>query len=133
MVPWLNAYVHGTYVIVAHTMGSMIGVNTLLVAAVVYRLAGARGRLRTWMIRTVSYGNLAFVLTLTALGLAQGILRIGAPFHEWIHSVRPWYVFIPLSALPLTLALLALAWDLARLSWKVSAHGERERTDPNPS
>jgi len=116
-VPPINAYTHGTYVVVGHTMGSMIGVNVLLLAAVVYRLRGARGRLRILVIRSLTVSNALLVLAFTGLGLARGILRPDHEFFTWIARVRPYYVLIPLAALPLTVALLALGADLFRLSF----------------
>ena len=115
-VPWLNLYAHGTYVIVSHTMGSMIGVNSLLLFVAAFHFAGVETRGRVPVVRAASVSLLFFCLTLAGLGLVRGVLRIDHDELVWYYWVRPLYLLIPVSAIPLTACLSWLAVDLVRCS-----------------
>ncbi|MBU0676957.1 MAG: cbb3-type cytochrome c oxidase subunit I [Verrucomicrobia bacterium] len=116
-VPHLNRYIHGTYAVVGHTMGSMIGVNTFLLLAAVWAFAGVTGRWRYRLLTTSSVFLALFVVVFTGLGIARGILRTEQIFMTWIHQVRGYYILIPASGFLLSLALLALAIDATWLSF----------------
>lgn len=113
-IPPINLYAHGTYVIVAHTMGSMIGVNSLLLLAAGFRLSGVESWFRSAAVRATSYGLLGFCLVLAALGIARGVLRVDHDFLEWKVWLKPYLVLIMFSAIPLTLGLTTLAVDFVR-------------------
>lgn len=84
-VPPLNALVHGTHVIVAHSMGSMLGIDSMILwAAFAYLLcqlqcsdrACAKGRR---LIPVVNASLLLFLLAFLARGAADGWTRYAGP------------------------------------------------------
>ena len=132
-VPHINRYLHGTYVVVGHSMGAMIGVNTLLLLTAVWAFAGVRGRLRYRVLQTTSICLALFVITLTGLGIARGVLRIDHDFLVWSAWLRPWQALIPISAIPLSACLLILGADAFRLSFGRAQPVIREPQPEQPS
>lgn len=80
-VPRLNGITHGTQVTVAHSMGTMIGINLLLLTGVAATLGGARvPRLAL----AIFHPSLAvFLLGLAWMGLARGTLQLQARW-SWL-------------------------------------------------
>ncbi|MFN7941841.1 MAG: cbb3-type cytochrome c oxidase subunit I [Thermoanaerobaculia bacterium] len=113
-VPYVNLYLHGTYAIVGHTMGAMIGVNSLLLFAAGFAWSGFEARRRAMLVRGTSASLAVFCVALFGLGVGRGILRLDRDFAGWHELLRPFYVLIPISAIPLSVALLGLAVDLLR-------------------
>lgn len=113
-VPPVNLYAHGTYVIVAHTMGSIIGVNSLLIVVAGLVWSGFAARLSPALLRWNGVFLLVFCAALGGLGVAEGIVRIDQDFLAWNIALRPWYKLIPLAALPLCVTLAWLGAGLAR-------------------
>ncbi|RMH13015.1 MAG: hypothetical protein D6695_05225 [Planctomycetota bacterium] len=105
-IPHINIVLHGTLAIVAHSMGSMIGVNVMLILGIFVRYAGRNDP--AWSIRLtrrVRWVGVALVLVCVDLllaGAAEGILRLDLPFQEFDSRVRLWLV--PLPAFGLVLA-----------------------------
>lgn len=113
-IPQINLYAHGTYVIVAHTMGSIIGVNSMLILIAGLVWAGETGRLRPALLRWNGISLAVFCAALSGLGLAKGIVRIDQDFLAWNAALRPFYLLIPLAALPLCATLGWLGLGLVR-------------------
>ena len=123
-VPPVNALIHGTHVVVAHSMGSMLGIDTMvLLAALAYvnqALLGAealqrwRSRL-IWAARLVDGSLLLFWLAFFARGLAAGTQRYlgpSAPDLSWINAGFP--PLVVASGLVLGSALLFIVGVWAR-------------------
>jgi nitric oxide reductase subunit B len=76
-VPALNLYTHGTHITVAHTMGTTIGINTMLLMAFVYDIFSGREQplIKARLFKTGYYGiNISLFLFWSAL-VAAGIIR----------------------------------------------------------
>ncbi len=129
-VPQVNLVLHGTYAIVAHSMGAMIGVDVVLVlGGLAYYLrpleAPTVARLSRYM-RWLNIGLALVWIDLVVAGLLKGVLRF-----EQIHAAyQPVVlrVLFPLPVLGLLVAvpLVLVAIELLR---QVAAH----RRSPVPS
>jgi hypothetical protein len=113
-VPWVNRYLHGTYAIAGHTMGCVIGVNSLLILAAGFAWSGVPARDRRTVLRWNSGLLALFCGVLILLGLAKGLLRIDDDFLVWNARLQPWYALFPLTGLALAATLAWLGGDLAR-------------------
>lgn len=124
-VPQINLIVHGTYLIVAHAMGSMIGVNVLIVMA--GGLARAH-RPEAVSVPRVLLGvrlvNLALILIwidLGAAGLVKGVMRVGGGYHDYQPIVDLLMVGFPVGGLALIAGLGLLSAELVRVNLKAPA------------
>ena len=134
-VPPLNALIHGTHVVVAHSMGSMLGVNTMiLLAAMAHMMQSLRGtavhgkRLR-FAIPALNASLGLFWLAFLGRGLASGWTRYAGPsapdFSPMLQLFPP---LVLISGIGLTLSLL---WILGNWTWALLLGGGRERTGPD--
>ena len=142
-VPQINLLVHGSYAVVGHAMGAMIGVGAMLVLACLMdtqpaREAAAIARI-TARARLADAALAAIVLDLTVAGLVKGWLRIDSG--HAVQQAAMERILLPLPALGLLLAWAMLG--LAREVWRGARADEavpraqRRRTDgraaPRPS
>jgi len=124
-VPPLNALIHGTHVVVAHSMGSMLGVDTMiLLAAMAYMVQSLRGIAETSVVSTrvrlaipVLNGSLAlFWLAFLARGLVSGWTRYAGPSSPDFSRVLQLFPRVVLIAgIGLTFSLLWIFGNWARL------------------
>ncbi len=98
-LPPLNVLVHGTYVIVGHAMGSMIGVNAILIFAIARGQGEASGAIadaafRRWS-RLFDWSLVGFVAVLFGAGLVEGVLRTDGGYWAYIGEVRSVLSLLP--------------------------------------
>jgi nitric oxide reductase subunit B len=113
-VPWVNLYVHGSYFVVAHTMGAIIGVNSLILYVAAGALSGAAAPGRRDRIRWNSAALALFCVVLMGLGIAKGVLRVDLDPLQTYYRLKPFYGLISAAGIPLVLSMLCLVADLAR-------------------
>jgi nitric oxide reductase subunit B len=117
-IPQINFYVHGTYLIVVHAMGSMIGINVLIIIAagllfMRYQAAASESAIK-WGVRMV---NLSLVLLWVGLGIPsimKGIMRVSSDYQSFHPVLEPWYMLFPLVGLLLLAGLFVL---LSEVIW----------------
>lgn len=135
-VPPLNTLIHGTYVVIAHSMGSMIGINTtILLAALAILVPEITGRplAAPWPRAPVIAFNAslaAFWAILLARGAAAGWMRQRGPSAPDLTVVTAMFPAIFMSAgslVAMSLLVLILPWiaDLAAIF--------RRRPAPDPA
>ena len=117
-LPPINVLVHGTYVIVAHSMGSMIGVNAVLIFAIARGQgedAGAFANLafRRWS-RLFDWSLIGFVAVLAGAGLAEGVLRTDGGYWAYIGEVKTVLSLLPLFGVALAVLVGWIAADCLR-------------------
>ena len=87
-VPPLNALIHGTHVVVAHSMGSMIGIDSMILWAalsyILWHLLGpnhlvVRGARARWAVPLVNIFLFVFLAAFLARGVAAGWTRYVGP------------------------------------------------------
>ena len=78
-VPLFNALIHGTFVVAGHAMGSMLGIDTTALLAVLGYLAiqdrGPQTRLPKWAIITFNLGVVIVVLAFLHTGFSDSLRR----------------------------------------------------------
>lgn len=97
-VPAINLYTHGTHITVAHSMGATIGINTMLLLAIVYDIMmGARSANSSatkWIHRGYWIANIAlfwFWLSLITAGVLKAKWQMAetrAPFGEMMTGMQ---------------------------------------------
>ena len=102
-IPQVNIYVHGTYAIVIHSMGSMIGINLMIILAGGFKFSPDNGAQSANAIllgtRLINYSLSAMWLLLGAAGLVKGILRIDTDYLVFQPKVQSLLVLFPLIGL----------------------------------
>jgi hypothetical protein len=136
----VNLVAHGTYAIVAHSMGSMIGVDTLLILGGIASLGGLRRRdgwkgspvndpMRRGLARRLRWVSILLALVCTdllAAGVAKGFLRMSEPFAAFQPVILLILAPLPLLGAALGGALLWLAAGVLRPSLQRAATIRRQ-------
>ncbi|MFQ5668977.1 MAG: cbb3-type cytochrome c oxidase subunit I [Acidobacteriota bacterium] len=124
-IPPLNAFIHGTHVVVAHSMGSMLGINSMiLLGAFAYAMRSLKGAehpvVKGARVRSaVPWVNLflgVFWLAFLARGLAAAMVRYlgpSAPDYSLVVQAFPPVVLISGAGLVLSLLWIFSQWVLA--------------------
>ncbi|MGC9452607.1 MAG: cbb3-type cytochrome c oxidase subunit I [Oceanipulchritudo sp.] len=115
-IPPLNFYVHGTYLIIIHAMGSMIGINfvIMIAAASVFchnqnESSAFSNRSELWLLN----GSLLVLWVGLAIpSVIKGILRTNLTFQQYMPRVEPWLLVFPVAGMGLLWGILLLSGDL---------------------
>lgn len=130
-VPAANLITHGTHITVAHSMGSTIGINTMILLASVFFIIEERlgvdlparhavpVRAGYWL----SNGSLlVFWLALIAAGIGRGTYA-GDSFQEMMALIRPYLLVFLVSGVGLAVGLLSVLVPGIRLIYGLGSHG----------
>jgi hypothetical protein len=118
-LPPLNVLVHGTYVIVGHAMGSMIGVNAILIFAIARGLGEAPEAAADAAFRRLA----GFVAVLVAAGLVEGVLRTDGGYWGYIGEVRSVMLLLPVAGAALAVLVTWIAIDCLRPGERLRGRG----------
>ncbi|MDA0678979.1 MAG: cbb3-type cytochrome c oxidase subunit I [Proteobacteria bacterium] len=137
-VPAFNLVTHGTHVTVAHSMGSTIGINTMILLSSVFYIIREElsaevhgvcsGQVRTgfW----VSNISLAvFFVALLAAGFGRGLYD-GASFQDMATQIRPFMMVFVLSGVTLMLGIWLVLWNAFRLMGMIVSSATSEEVQP---
>lgn len=114
-IPPLNTLIHGTHVVMAHAMGSMIGIDSLvLLASIVFVIETLTGQkvksIGTLELRMFHLSLSVLLSTLVILGTENGIYRyLDLPSPDWTHYL--YFILVP-SGLALCVCLLLISVKL---------------------
>jgi hypothetical protein len=119
-LPPLNVLMHGTYVVVGHAMGSMIGVNAILIFAIARgqgeaSAAVADPAFRRWS-RLFDWSLSGFVAVLVGAGLVEGVLRPDGGYWGYIGEVNFVMSLLPVFGVALAVLVAWIAIDCLRPS-----------------
>lgn len=99
-IPALNIYMHGTHVVVAHTMGATIGINSMLLLAFAYDIFGnetTKQKIEKYGFWLINGSLVVFWTALTIAGFTKSYWQFNSPeiaYGEMITQLKPWfYVF----------------------------------------
>ncbi len=141
-IPAVNIYTHGTFVTVAHTMGATIGINSMLLLAVIIHQAGQK--CEPLNMKRVNFGyyimNISlgiFVMSLLGAGVGKAIWQMSGsplPFREMMKGLRPWFLLFFISGITLFAGTMLVAFPLLKVyfrcnvrhsmrKWNVIANG----------
>lgn len=117
-IPYINTVLHGTYAVVIHAMGSMIGVNLMIVLAGGFAMLGKETLLRAGRIRfgvrVINYALTALWLGLTLIAVMEGLLRVNTDYLMISSKLRPMLYVFPVVGSALLFGLLFLCVELWR-------------------
>lgn len=131
-VPALNIYMHGTHIIVAHTMGTTIGINTMLLLACAFEIIG--GRDTTVSIKpnfkfaflTTNISLAVFFISLLLAGIAKSYWQFNEPsltYGAMINTLRPYFYVFFAAGTCLTIGFVLLIVPLLRTKHKIMPDG----------
>ena len=112
-VPAFNLFTHGTHVIVAHTMGATIGINTMILLGSIYFILeqraadSARSTASTMADSGYWLANgslLIFLMALLAAGLIKGTYT-GDSFGDMMETISPYLLIFAFAGVGLMLGL----------------------------
>ncbi len=119
-IPQINFYIHGTYIIIAHAMGSMIGINYIIIVAAGMVFCGTKQSdsafSTRWALRILNAGLVLFWVGLTIPSIIKGNSRTHESFQAYATKVESWFVVFPIAGLLLVSAIFVLSSELAWIS-----------------
>lgn len=126
-VPALNIYMHGTHVIVAHTMGATIGINSILLLAFAYEVLGSSEALTKYK-KLINRGYwllncslLVFWASLIGAGFVKAYWEFNqpnVPFGSMMITLKPWFHAFYASGLLLATGFVMVIYPLLRKQLK---------------
>jgi nitric oxide reductase subunit B len=121
-IPILNIYTHGTHVTVAHSMGTTVGINTMILMAACFEFfndkcftfsrISKRLNLGYWGVQISLF---IFFISLNIAGIKRGLWQLSTPqipFHSMMEGLKPWMYIFSFAGLFLLIALGYLAIKL---------------------
>lgn len=122
-VPAINIYTHGTHVTVAHSMGSTIGINTMILLASAFFLitditkSEFTGLGRKYIVRGFWIFNICFTvfwICLITAGITKGILTIEdkMSFQEIMSEIHPVMVVFAIAGIGMVTGLILIVVPL---------------------
>lgn len=120
-IPYINLFVHGTYLIVIHAMGSMIGVSLPLILASGFLHAGVKiGSI--WKIKIgalfINYSLLGLWLILGVAGTVKGVIRLSSDYWAFNPYMERILIGFPMLGLFLCIGIFVLCFEILRLPKK---------------
>lgn len=122
-VPALNVYMHGTHVVVGHTMGATIGINSMLLLAFVYDQIHGSKKIESYksMFR-IGYSLIQiflpiFVLSLIVAGFIKGYWQLQeeqSAFSVMMKSLKPYFIVFAISGTGLIVGFLMVIYPAIR-------------------
>lgn len=101
-VPAFNVYMHGTHVVVGHTMGATIGINSMLLLAFIYDISANTcssfvpfAKIINRGYRLMQYSLPVFFLSLVIAGFLKSKWQMTptqVPFGTMMLALKPWFI-----------------------------------------
>lgn len=117
-IPYVNTVLHGTYAVVIHAMGSMIGVNLMIILAGGLAIVGMETPLRAGRIRfgvrVINYALTTLWVGLTSIAVMEGLLRVNTDYLMISAKLRPMLYIFPVAGSVLLFGLFYLCVELWR-------------------
>ena len=121
-IPAINVYTHGTFVAVAHTMGATIGINSMLLLAVITYDATRKCEplKKSWILSgyyITNFSLVVFLISLLGAGVGRAIWQMSenpVPFSKMMEGLWPWFLLFFLSAISLFSGFLMIVIPVLR-------------------
>jgi len=121
-IPQINLIVHGTYLVVIHAMGSMIGVELILVFAAgfsIFKVHNLRVAKRIkWATKFLNISLALMWLLLSVVGFTKGIMRFNSDFYTYNKVIQPFLYLLPVLGGLLAVAIGTLSYELLHILLK---------------
>jgi len=106
-IPAINIYTHGTHITVAHSMGTTIGINTMILMAICFDLLPDTGEIFSKFQRQIAIGFwilncslVVFVSTLVIAGIQRSRWQMSdgtVPFGQMMKALSPYFIMFLLA------------------------------------
>lgn len=119
-IPALNIYMHGTHVVVGHTMGATIGINSMLLLSFVVNIFGYNASDKKILKQGYWIANISlfiFVLSLVIAGFSKAYWQFNHPdiaYGAIINELRPWFYVFFISGVVLATGLTMIIIPLLK-------------------
>lgn len=122
-IPQINFYVHGTYLIVVHAMGSMIGINFMITIAAAllfmdYNPDHSKSAIK-WGVRITNLALTFLWIGLAIPGIMKGVLRTHQSYQQFFPKIEPWLILFPICGILLFAGIFILTSEVI---WLVFNH-----------
>lgn len=118
-IPYINTVFHGTYAVVVHAMGSMIGVNLMIILAGGFAFVGMEDQVsprRIYIaVKLINYSLTALWVLFMLTGLAEGVLRTTTDYLLIYANLQPLLAVLPVIGLALMSGVLIVCLELSRI------------------
>jgi nitric oxide reductase subunit B len=140
-VPAFNLITHGTHVTVAHSMGSTIGINTMILLSSVFYIireelsAEVHGTCSKKVMTGFWIANISLAVFFVALlmaGFGRGLYD-GASFQEMATQIRPFLMVFVVSGVTLMIGIWIVLWNAFRLMGYIVSRESNEEAQPEPA
>lgn len=128
-IPALNLYIHGTQVVVGHTMGATIGINTFLLFAFIFDFIN-KNQEKESTTKFYKFGFLIlqiclpiFFLSLIIAGILKGFWQMettAKPFSEMMQELRPWFLIFAVAGFGLIIGFFMIGIPLLKNLYKMA-------------
>jgi nitric oxide reductase subunit B len=123
-VPAINLYTHGTHITVAHVMGTTIGINTMILLAVVtdvlddtcHSLIKFKRPITNGLI-VVNVALLVFLSSLVAAGIRRSQWQMSdqsIPFGEMMQQLSPYFIIFSVAGMIMLIGFCMIIHPLFR-------------------
>jgi len=123
-IPALNLYSHGTHLTVAHSMGTTIGINSMILFASCFYFIGTKysvdqsnKKVFDFAFWSAQISLFIFWLALIIAGIKRGLWQMSPdqiPFREMMDSLSPYFTVFIITGILLSLSLFTLIYILIR-------------------
>lgn len=117
-IPQVNLIVHGTYLIVMHSMGSMIGVQLFLVFVGgfhIFTIVNQKSAYRIKLgVKLLNYTLIAICVLMSVVGVIKGVMRPDHLFLEFNSTMQYYLYLLPVLGLFLLVSISLLSVELIR-------------------
>lgn len=130
-IPAFNIYTHGTHFTVAHSMGTTIGINTMILFAAVFMFFTPKSihekkpnKILSIVFWTVQISLLTLFISLKISGVIKGFWQLDknqSTFYEMMTSLRPFFIIFVISGTVLMIGfyyLLGTVFNYSRINKK---------------
>jgi nitric oxide reductase subunit B len=121
-IPILNIYTHGTHVTVAHSMGTTIGINSMIIFSAAYMFLTPEpiteikpGKLLTTVFWMIQIALFTLFISLDIAGITKGIWQMTpnhSSFSEMMESLKPMFIVFVISGAVLLIGLFLFVGTL---------------------
>lgn len=128
-IPAFNLYMHGTHVVVGHTMGATIGINTFLLLAFIFDYINNQQEKES-STKAYKFGFLIlqiclpiFFMSLLIAGIVKGWWQMetsSKSFSEMMQELRPWFLIFAAAGLGLVIGFFMIVIPLLKKLYRMA-------------
>ncbi len=121
-IPAINIYTHGTHFTVAHSMGTTIGINTMILLAVCFEFLkpdtyqGTKSyQFLNWVFWFLQVFLLVFLIALMTAGIKKGLWQLSSnqsSFSDMMQTLYPYFVAFTVTGAGILITLAIFAFHL---------------------